>query len=73
MTYLGSAYRFRGTSQDITQSAASVFTNALFVQNLYDFFDARPRIELEKGLRPAAATGRIEVRDASFTYPGASA
>lgn len=72
VTYLASAERLRGCINDITKSASTVFTNVLFVRNLYAFFDAEPTIQVASGLRPASACGWIELRDVSFTYPDAA-
>jgi ATP-binding cassette subfamily B protein len=72
VTYLASADRLRGCINDVTKSASTVFTNLLFVRNLYAFFDAQPTIQVAGGLRPEAARGHIELRDVSFTYPEAA-
>ncbi len=74
VTYLASADRLRGCINDLTTSASTVFTNLLFVRNLYDFFDVQPTILARgtPGLRPDGARGHIELRGVSFTYPEAS-
>jgi ATP-binding cassette subfamily B protein len=72
VTYLASADRLRGCINDLTNSASTVFTNVLFVRNLYLFFDAKPTIQIDSGLQPAEAHGRIELRDVCFSYPGTS-
>jgi len=70
VTYLTCAQRFRTCTAKVTKFAAEMFKNSLFVQNLYDLFDATPEIQTEAGLSPGPAKGRIELRDVSFHYPG---
>jgi ATP-binding cassette subfamily B protein len=73
VTYLASASRFRSCITRITQTTSTAFTNALFVRNIYSFLDVKPTIQVESGIRPASPSrGHIELRDVSFTYPGAA-
>jgi ATP-binding cassette subfamily B protein len=70
VTYLTCAQRFRTCTTKVTKFAAEMFKNSLFVQNLYALLDATPKIQTEAGLSPGRAQGRIELRNASFHYPG---
>lgn len=71
VTYLASADRFRSSLNNITKAASTVFTNVLFVRNLYDFFDTQPAIDAKTGGRPEETEGRIRLENVSFRYPGA--
>ncbi len=73
VTYLASADRFRASLNKITKSASTVFTNILFVRNLYAFFDTKPAIHPTAGANPEETQGRITLEDVSFRYPGAEA
>lgn len=73
VTYLTCAERLRSSLVRITKAASETFKNILFVQNLHDFIDAKPSIRSDVGLCPDRTRGHIELRNVSFTYPGATA
>jgi len=73
VTYLASANRFRSSINSITTTVSTVFINLLFVRNLYTFFEVQPTIQVGSGIEPDEVKGKIELRDVSFTYPGAAA
>ncbi|MDP6980991.1 MAG: ABC transporter ATP-binding protein [Myxococcota bacterium] len=72
VTYLASADRFRTSLNKLTKAASTVFTNLLFVRNLYDFFDAEPAIHPTEGSQLEEVDGRIRLENVSFRYPCAS-
>jgi len=70
VTYLASADRFRASLNKITKAASTVFTNVLFVRNLYAFFDTKPAIHPTAGAVPEETQGGLRLENVSFRYPG---
>jgi len=66
------ALRLRGALESTVNSSASVFEQTLYIANLREFLNVKPRSLNVSGQTPLPLKGRIEFRNVSFSYPGTS-
>ncbi len=74
LTFLVAAFaRSRGLIEQIFSSFSGIAEQALFVEDLFDFFRTEPSIATKPNALPAPRPIRdgFEFRDVSFAYPGA--
>ena len=66
----GAAIRLRAS----IDNAIGAFTNALeqmlYISNLIEYFNIKPRIHRSQGLTIPSGRGEIEIKKVTFTYPG---
>ena len=75
LTFLTAAFaRSRGLIEQIFASFSGIAEQALFIEDLFDFFRTKPSIASRPDALPAPRPVRaaIEFRDVSFAYPGSS-
>ncbi len=64
----------QGAIQSVLQGVGAMYEDALFMSNLFDYFDIPTGGEAPRLAPPRAPTrgrpGAIEIRDVSFRYPG---
>jgi ATP-binding cassette, subfamily B, bacterial len=66
----GATARLQATLENMVTQAATVMEEVLFVANLHELFQIKPRIVGGRGIRPVTSQGRVEMRGVSFRYPG---
>jgi ATP-binding cassette, subfamily B, bacterial len=71
--FAAAALRLRGALESSVSSSASTFEQTLYISNLREFLNIKPRAQNGSGRNVAPARGEIEFRNVSFTYPGAVA
>ena len=74
LTFLAGAFsRSRGLIENLFSSLNNIAEQALYIKDLFDFFDVRPGIESKPGALPVPRPIRsgFEFRNVSFAYPGA--
>ena len=75
LTFLTAAFsRSRGLIEQIFASFSGIAEQALFIEDLFDFFKTKPSIASRPNAIPAPrpAKSGFEFRDVSFAYPGSS-
>ena len=75
LTFLTAAFaRSRGLIEQVFSSFSGIAEQALFIEDLFDFFQTRPSIVSRPNSIPAPRPIRdgFEFRDVSFAYPGSS-
>jgi ATP-binding cassette subfamily B protein len=75
LTFLTAAFaRSRGLIEQVFSSFSGIAEQALFIEDLFDFFRTRPSIVSRPNSIPAPRPIRdgFEFRDVSFAYPGSS-
>ena len=75
LTFLTAAFaRSRGLIEQIFASFSGIAEQALFIEDLFDFFKTKPSIASSPNALPAPRPVRsgFEFRDVSFAYPGSS-
>jgi ATP-binding cassette subfamily B protein len=70
--FAAAALRLRGALESTVNSSASVFEQTLYIANLREFLNIKPRSLNASGRTPLSLKGRIEFRNVSFSYPGTS-
>ncbi len=70
--YAGASSVLRSNLANVIQSMSSAVEHALFVSNLEEFLNIRPRIQTTGGTVPVSRHGEIECTHVSFGYPGSS-
>ena len=65
--------RLRSALEGTASFISKANEHALYVSNLRQFLEMRPRIEPAQGLQPPQVRGEIELDDLTFTYPGSTA
>jgi ATP-binding cassette subfamily B protein len=70
----GSFSRSRMYIEKILQSFTDISEQALFLKDLFEFFEMKPAIQSVRGALPAPRPirGGFEFRDVAFAYPGSS-
>jgi len=66
------ALRLRNALESVVLASASGLTHALQVAHLREFLDVKPVIRRNEGKTGGITSGAIDVRDVTFTYPGAA-
>jgi ATP-binding cassette subfamily B protein len=66
----GATSRVRFTLERVIQSISSAMEQTLYISNLIDFFNVKPRIRSGSDLVPSTGRGEIEFNDVVFSYPG---
>jgi ATP-binding cassette subfamily B protein len=75
LAFLSSSfYRSRSFIERIFSGFTDISEDALFLKDLFDFFEMKPQIHPSSGSIPAPRPVRagFEFRDVSFSYPGAT-
>ncbi|HYI97157.1 MAG TPA: ABC transporter ATP-binding protein [Bryobacteraceae bacterium] len=75
LTFLTAAFaRSRGLIEQIFASFSGIAEQALFIEDLFDFFKTKPNIASGPNAAPAPRPAKqgFEFRDVSFAYPGSS-
>ena len=75
LTFLTAAFaRSRGLIEQIFASFSGIAEQALFIEDLFDFFKTKPTIASAANAIPAPRPAKrgFEFRDVSFAYPGSS-
>jgi ATP-binding cassette subfamily B protein len=73
LTFLAGAFaRSRGLIENLFSSLNNIAEQALYIKDLFDFFETQPTITSPPGAVPAPRPIRsgFEFRDVSFAYPG---
>jgi ATP-binding cassette subfamily B protein len=70
--YVGASSALRSNLANVIQSMSSAVEHALFVSNLEEFLNIRPRIQTTGGAVPVSRQGEIEFTHVSFSYQGSS-
>ncbi|MBW2400274.1 MAG: ABC transporter ATP-binding protein, partial [Deltaproteobacteria bacterium] len=70
VTFIAASIRFRSTSTGMVNNITDLMQRTLFVRDLHEFLAIIPEIDNGKGLEPNELTGEIELRGATFRYPG---
>jgi ATP-binding cassette subfamily B protein len=70
--FAAAALRLRGALGSTVNSSASAFEQTLYIVNLREFLNIKPRSLNASGRTPLSLKGRIEFRNVSFSYPGTS-
>ena len=68
--FAGVTSRLRSTLEKAILSMSGTMEQTLYISNLAEFLNVRPRIAFASGAVPSATRGEIEFRDVSFAYPG---
>lgn len=68
--FAGVTSRLRSTLEKAILSISSAMEQTLYISNLIEFLNVRPRIAPTSGLTPSSSRGEIEIKDVSFMYPG---
>jgi len=71
--FAAAALRLRGALESSVSSSASTFEQTLYISNLRQFLNIKPRAQDGTGRTVSPVRGEIEFRNVSFTYPGAAA
>ena len=66
----GATSRVRFTLERFIQSISSAMEQTLYISNLIDFFNVKPRIRSGSDLVPSTGRGEIEFNEVFFSYPG---
>lgn len=72
VTFWAAAAQFRMCLPSIQRHTASAAQMLLHLSDLRSFFDSHPAIAPESGAVPERLSGRIQLRDVSFSYRGGS-
>jgi ATP-binding cassette subfamily B protein len=75
LTFLAGAFsRSRGLIENLFSSLNNIAEQALYIKDLFDFFEVKPEIETKPNSLPAPRPIRsgYEFRNVSFAYPGSS-
>ncbi len=75
LTFLAGAFsRSRGLIESLFGSLNNIAEQALFIKDLFDFFEVKPEIETKPNALPAPRPIRsgFEFRHVSFAYPGSA-
>jgi ATP-binding cassette, subfamily B, bacterial len=75
LTFLAGAFsRSRGLIESLFSSLNNIAEQALYIKDLFDFFEVQPEIKTKPDAVPAPRPIRsgYEFRDVSFAYPGSS-
>ena len=75
LTFLAGAFsRSRGLIESLFSSLNNIAEQALYIKDLFDFFEVKPEIETKPNALPAPRPiqSGYEFRDVSFAYPGSS-
>ena len=67
--FAAAALRLRGALESMVKGSASVFEQTLYISNLREFLNIKPRSLNTAGQKPSSLKGRIEFRNVSFSYP----
>lgn len=70
--YAGAMLGLRKAFESTILSVSSDVEQTLYISNLREFLNLKPRITNTSGLTPLSSRGEIEFRNVSFTYPGSS-
>jgi ATP-binding cassette subfamily B protein len=76
LTFLAGAFsRSRGLIENLFSSLNNIAEQALYIKDLFDFFEVKPEIETKPNSLPAPRPIRsgYEFQNVSFAYPGSSA
>jgi len=68
--YGAAATRFQGLVESTITAIVTALEQALFVSNLMEFFEIKSQIKSGSELVVPLASGEIELKDVTFTYPG---
>ncbi len=68
--FAAAALRLRGALESMVKASASVFEQTLYISNLREFLNIKPKSLNTAGQTPSSLKGRIEFRNVSFRYPG---
>ena len=66
----GATSRVRFTLERVIQAISSAMEQTLYISNLIDFFNVKPRIRSGSDLVPSTGRGEIEFNGVFFSYPG---
>jgi|SRR5215813_5395824 len=64
--------RLRFTLETAIRSFSTALEQTLYISNLIEFFNEKPRMVSGSSMLPSPCHGEIEFRKVSFTYPGAT-
>jgi len=70
--YAGVTSRLGRTVETMVYSITTTMEEALYISNLKEFLNLKPRTPIGSGVRPASARGEIAVKNVTFAYPGSS-
>ena len=70
--YAGAMLGLRKAFESTILSVSSDVEQTLYISNLREFLNLKPRITDTSGLTPISSRGEIEFRNVSFTYPGST-
>ena len=68
----GATSRVRFTLEKVIQSISSAMEQTLYISNLIDFLNVKPRIRSGSNLVRSTGRGEIEFNDVFFSYPGST-
>jgi ATP-binding cassette subfamily B protein len=68
----GAAIRLRASIENAIMAFTDALEQMLYISNLIDFLNIKPRINMNDGLTTYSGRGEITVKKATFTYPGSN-
>ena len=68
----GAAIRLRASIENAIMAFTDALEQMLYISNLIDFLNIKPRINMNDGLTTYTGLGEITVKQATFTYPGSN-
>jgi ATP-binding cassette subfamily B protein len=68
----GAAIRLRASIENAIMAFTDALEQMLYISNLIDFLNIKPRINMNDGLTTFTGRGEITVKQATFTYPGSN-
>lgn len=68
--FAGATARLRGALHDGIAAFSGAQEETLYIANLRRFLLERPRVEPDRGIRPAELKGEVVFEDVHFSYPG---
>lgn len=67
--FAAAALRLRGALESMVKASASAFEQTLYISNLREFLNIKPKSLNTAGQTPSSLKGRIEFQNVSFSYP----
>jgi ATP-binding cassette subfamily B protein len=70
--FAGATSRLRFTLERAILAVSKAMEQTLYISNLIEFFNVKPRISSDSFFVPASSRGDIEFKEVVFTYPGSA-
>jgi ATP-binding cassette subfamily B protein len=71
VVYGGAASTLRNLLNITVKELSAMYEHTLHIRNFREFLSISPGVDYHQGVKPPRVRGEIELRNVSFTYPGA--